>query len=178
MAHYVICSICGKKFNRDVVQAVRTGARRYAHVECDKDNKDLVPLEQKAEDPDLIELKNYINKKFGKSANWAQINRQIKIYTTENNYSLSGILKSLVYFYDIKNNPIEKANGAIGIVPFVYNDAYNYYFSLFVAQTANEEKNIQKIISKTKEITICPPQITLPKRFFNLNDEEGVNNEQ
>ena len=71
MAHYVICSICGKKFNRDVVQAVRTGSRRYAHASCDPDNKDLVPLEQKEEDPDLIKLKiilikNLVNLQIGR----------------------------------------------------------------------------------------------------------------
>ena len=172
MAHYVICSVCGKKFNRDVVQAVKTGARRYAHASCDPNNKNLVPLEQKEEDPDLIKLKDYINQKFGKSANWAQINRQIRIYTTENNYSLSGILKSLIYFYEVKGNSIEKSNGALGIVPFVYNDAYNYYYSLFVAQSQNQQKDVVKIISKVKEVTIPLPTIKLPKRFFNLDDDE------
>lgn len=115
MSHYVICSKCGAKFDRDKVQAVKTGARRYAHASCDPDNKDFVPLAIKKEDPDLTKLKDYINQKFGKSANWAQINRQIKIYTTENGYSLSGILKSLVYFYDIRGNPIDKSNGALGM---------------------------------------------------------------
>ena len=173
MSHYVICSKCGSKFDRDKVQAVRTGARRYAHATCDPTNTDFVPLLVKEEDPELTKLKNYINQKFGKNANWAQINRQIKIYTTENNYSLSGILKSLVYFYDVKNNSIDKSNGAIGIVPFVYQDAYNYYYSLFVAQSQNQQKDVSKIVSKVKEIIIPLPQINLPKRLFNLDDDEG-----
>lgn len=174
MAHYVICSICGKKFNRDVVQAVRTGARRYAHIECDPNNTDLIPLEQK-EDSDLIKLKNFINELYGKEANWALINKQIKTFTLENNYSYSGILKSLIYFYRIKNNSIDKSNGGIGIVPFIYKDAYNYYYSLFSAQEQNKNIDINKITSKIKEITIKSPRIILPKKFFNLDDE--VNNE-
>ena len=175
MAHYVICSICGKKFNRDVVQTVRTGARRYAHLECDPNNTDLIPLEQK-EDSDLIKLKNFINELYGKEANWALINKQIKTFTLENNYSYSGILKSLIYFYQIQGNSIDKANGSIGIVPFVYNAAYNYYYNLFITQSLNENKDITKITSKVKEVFINPPQITLPKKFFNLDDEE-VDNE-
>lgn len=173
MSHYVICSKCGSKFDRDKVQAVRTGTRRYAHATCDPTNTDFVPLLVKEEDPELTKLKDYINQKFGKNANWAQINRQIKIYTTENNYSLSGILKSLVYFYDVKNNSIDKSNGAIGIVPFVYQDAYNYYYSLFIAQSQNQQKDVSKIVSKVKEIIIPLPQINLPKRLFNLDDDEG-----
>lgn len=171
MAHPVKCSICGKVFDRDSIQAVKTGARRYAHATCDPNNKELVPLLVKEEDPDLTKLKEYIKELFGKEANWAQIMRQIKIYTTEQNYSYSGILKSLEYFYRIKSNPIEKANGALGIVPFVYKDAYNYYYSLFIAQSQNETKDIQSITTKVKEITIPLPEINLPKRFFNIGED-------
>jgi hypothetical protein len=46
------------------------------------------------------------------------------------NYTYSGIHRSLEYFYEVKGNSLDKANGGIGIVPFVYQDAYNYYYSL------------------------------------------------
>ena len=179
MGHPVICSICGKRFDRDKVQAVRTGARRYAHATCDKENKDFVPLAENKEDADLTKLKDFINQLYGKEANWAQINRQIKIYTTENNYSYSGILKSLVYFYQVKNNSIDKSNGAIGIVPFVYQDAYNYYYSLFLAQNQNEKKDIKSLVTKVKEVTIPLPKINLPKKLFKFldNDEEVSDDE-
>ena len=172
MPHPVKCSICGKVFDRDSIQAVKTGARRYAHASCDPNNTNLVPLLVKEEDPDLTKLKEYIKELFGAEANWAQIMRQIKIYTTEQGYSYSGILKSLEYFYKIKNNPIEKANGALGIVPFVYKDAYNYYYSLFIAQSQNENKNIKDFTTKVKEIIIPIPEIKIKKRLFNLNNEE------
>lgn len=176
MAHLVTCTICGKRFDRDRVQAVKTGARRYAHYECAPD-KELVPLPKNEEDPDLTKLKDYINQLFGKEANWAMINKQIKTYTTENQYSYSGILKSLVYFYEVKGNSIDKANGALGIVPFVYQQAYNYYYSLFIAQSQNEQKDVQKITSKVKEIIIPLPKVILPKRLFKFLDEEEENNE-
>lgn len=179
MSHYVICSKCGAKFDRDKVQAVRTGARRYAHATCDPNNTDFVPLLVKEEDPDLTKLKDFINQLYGKNANWAQINRQIKIYTTENNYTYSGILKSLVYFYQVKGNSIDKSNYALGIVPFVYQDAYNYYYSLFLAQNQNEKKDIKSFVTKVKEITIPLPKINLPKRLFKFldNDEEVSDDE-
>lgn len=172
-AHYCICPKCNKKFNRDKVQAVKVSARRYGHATCYPDNKDFVPLVNSIEeDEDYIKLKDYINKLFGKNANWAQINRQIKIYTNENNYSLSGILKSLVYFYEVKGNSVDKANGALGIVPFVYNDAYNYYYSLFIAQQQNQNKDIKQITNKVKEIIIKTPEIFVKKRMFNFLDED------
>ena len=44
-----------------------------------------------------------------------RVKRQIKKYYSELNYSYSAIYKSLVYFFDIKKNNLEKANGGIGM---------------------------------------------------------------
>ena len=170
MAHLVKCSICGVQFDRDKIQAVRTGARRYAHQTCDPNNTELVPLEIKEEDKDLKALRDYITKIYGTTANWVLINKQIKDYQKEYNYSLSGILKSLIWFYEVKGNSPEKSNGGIGIVPFAYQDAYNYYYSLFVAQSQNE-KNISELTNKVKEVIIPPPKVNMPIRLFNLDDE-------
>ena len=169
MAHYVICSVCGKKFDRDVVQAVKTSARRYAHYTC-KPEGELVPLPQK--DPDLDNLEKYIQKLLGNDYNKARVNKQIKDYVDKDGYSYSGILKSLIYFYEVKGNSKDKANGGIGIVPFIYKDAYNYYYSLFLAQSQNQEKDIVAITSKVKEITIPVPKIIEKKRFFNVEVED------
>jgi len=174
MAHYVICSKCGKRFDRDKVQAVRTGARRYAHYECFPTGE-LVPLVEK--DPDLVKLENYIQNLLGKDYNKARVNKQIKDFMEEYNYTYSGILKSLVYFYEVKGNSKDKANGGIGIVPFIYQDAYNYYYDLFVVKSQNENRSIEQATSKVREIVIKPPRIVIQKRFFNLDDDE-VNDEQ
>lgn len=168
--HIVKCPKCGKQFDTNTEQAVRIGARRYGHATCYPDNTDLVPLEIKEENKELTALKDYINKIYGSTANWVLINKQIKDYQKEYNYTLSGILKSLVWFYEIKGNSPEKSNGGIGIVPFAYQDAYNYYYSLFVAQSQNE--NITELTNRVKEVTIPPPEIRLPKRLFNLDDDE------
>lgn len=176
--HIVKCKICGQMFDTNTIQAVKTGARRYAHATCDPDNKDFVPLVIKeAQDPDYIKLMDYIKELFGNNANYAQIKRQLKIYINDNHYTYSGILKSLVYFYGIKGNSIEKANGALGIVPFIYQDAYNYYYDLFLAQSRNEQKDISEIGNKTKEITIAPPERPIKKRFFKFLDEVINKNE-
>ena len=38
-----------------------------------------------------------------------------------------GQLLTLKYFYEIKKNKTDKANGSIGIIPFVYAEAKAYY---------------------------------------------------
>lgn len=170
MAHYCICPKCNKKFNRDVVQAVKVSARRYGHATCYPDNKDFVPLPKA--DSEYTDLMECIKEIYKDEVNYALVKKQIKQYQEEYNYTLSGIKKSLIYFYKVKGNPIDKSKGGIGIVPFVYKDAYNYYYSLFVAQSQNENKNLQQITSKIKEIIIKPPKIKKKIRFFDLGEEE------
>ena len=121
-------------------------------------------------------LEEYIMKLFNDSYINPRIRKQIKQYKDEYNFTYSGIHKALVYFYDVKGNSIEKAKGGIGIVPFIYQDAYNYYFSLWQAQQKNEDKVIEMYIPTIKEVVIPVPQRKLRKRkLFTFLDEEENN---
>ena len=82
------------------------------------------------------------------------------------------MLKTLIWWYEIKGNSKEKANGGIGIIPFVYKDALTYYYSLYLAQLANE--NVESIPKpKVKEIEIYSPEVyRRPPKMFNVEDEE------
>ena len=169
MAHMVKCSVCEQMFNRDLVQAVRTGARRYAHATCDKENTDFVPLVQKPEeDSELKELKDYINEVYGDKANWSIINKQIKRYTKENQFSLTGILKTLKYIYEIKKLDTDKSNGGIGLVEYLYQESYNYYLNMFLTQQTTVASEVNK---NTTEIIINPSiSKGLRKTFFNIGN--------
>lgn len=173
MAHNVICPKCGIKFDRDKIQAVKISARRYGHATCYPDNKNFVECPN-LESNDLIQLNEYIYSLFGENTNWALVKQQIKKYQ-EQGYSLTGIKKALVYFYDVKHNSKDKANGGIGIVPFIYQDAFNYYYSLWQAQSINQTKHISAL-PKVKEVTIKLPVVERPmKLFFSGDDEEDTN---
>ena len=163
-----ICKICGKQFDRNAEQAVIAGPRRYAHQKC-LPTGELVPMENPI-DPELDKLNNYIINLLGKDYNAARVKKQIKDFK-EQGMSYSGMLKSLIYFYEVKGNSKEKANGGIGIVPFVYKDAYNYYYDLFMAQQRNENK--KPFIEKVREIIIKPPKVKKPIKLFDLDKELG-----
>ena len=162
------CAICGKEFDRNAIQAVRHGTRRYSHWTCEPDGE-LVPMEKK--DEDLQKLLEYINILFKGQQNQAKVNQSIKKFHSEFGYSYSGIQKALYYFYEIKHNSIDKANGGISIVPFVYKDAYNYYYDLFMAQQRNENK--KPFIERVREIIIKPPKVEKPIKLFDLDKELG-----
>lgn len=143
------CAICGKEFDRNAIQAVKHGARRYSHATCEPDNTDFVPLGD-AVDPDLEELKAYITNIYKDKANWKLINTQIKNLKAKN-YTYSGMLKALKYWYEIKHNLVEKSNGGIGILEYTYEPAKQYYYAIWLAQQQTQDKKINFV---TKEYTI------------------------
>ena len=74
----------------------------------------------------------------------------------------------------MQGRSVDESNGGIGIVPYVYQQAYNYYYNLFITQSLNKDKDIKGIVGKTKEITIPPPKVKEKKRFFNIAEDEVI----
>lgn len=163
----VKCPLCQLTFDRDKCEFVRV-KNRYYHKVCYDRMEEEKTEEQKSKE----ELENYIMKMFNTTFVNARIRQQIKRMREEYNYSYTGILKSLVYFYEIKRNSIEKANGGIGIVPYIYEDARNYYYNLYTAQMRNENKVVSEYVVRGKEIKIKPP-VRKPKirKMFDLGEE-------
>ena len=97
MARKVKCLFCGEQFDRDNVEFVQV-KNRYAHKEC----FDKAEANKSQEEKDLKELEEYIMKMFNETFVNARIRQQIKRMREQYNYSYSGILKSLIYFFEIR----------------------------------------------------------------------------
>lgn len=172
MAHIVTCLYCKRQFDRDKISFHQVSTRRYAHIEC----YNAEEARRTQEEYDRQALEEYLKAMFGETYINAKTNKQIKEYREQYGYTYSGIRKALVYFYDVKGNNKNKANGGIGIVPYVYKDAYNYYYALWEAKQKNEGKKIEDYIPVVKEIYIPIPQRNIPKRnLFSFLDEEVKN---
>ncbi len=169
MAHIVTCVYCKKKFDRDKIPFVQISQRRYAHKECsEQENQRLFK-----EEADKIALENYIIQLLKLEYITPRIRKQLNTYQEQYGYTYSGMHKALIYFYEIKGNSVEKANGGVGIIPYVYQDAYNYYYALWEAQQANKDKNIETYIPVEEVVRIPVPQRKLKKRkLFTFLDEE------
>ena len=75
--------------------------------------------------------------------------------------------KTLYWFYEIKNNPIEKAKGSIGIIPYIYKEAYDYFYNIYLAQEVNKEQVLYT--PESKNVVIPPPVAVQPeKKYFNI----------
>ena len=161
----VKCPYCNLQFDRNTEPFVAISSRRYAHKKCYEEKQ----KGKTQEEIDYEALCKYIKEKFNISTVSAKIARQITDYRKQYNFTYSGMLKSLKWWFDIKKNTLEGTNGGIGILPYIYNDASSYYYGLYLAQMVNQDKIFKKEI---EEIEIAPPQIyTLPPKLFNIEEE-------
>ena len=171
MAHYVKCRICGERFDADAEPVEKHGKMWYAHKKCYDEREAAKTQEEK----DLDHLMQYCAKLYGRLFNYNQTLRLAKSYHEKNGFSFSGIERTMKYVYEIKKEPIEKGNGSIGIVPYMYDQAYNYWYSIWLANQNNEAKILERYEPKIIEIKIPEPVRKMHRRkVFTFLDEEDV----
>ena len=168
--HMVKCSICNLTFDANSTPFVKThNGRRYAHESCYEHREELKTPEQK----DFEQLEAYLKQLFQVEKLNARTFQLLTQYVNEYHYTYNGILKAVKFFYEIKKNDISKSNNSIGIVPFCYDDAQRYYYSLWEAQQKNSLKVIEEYKPEVEEIKIAPPERKIVKRkLFSFLDEE------
>lgn len=160
------CKYCGIQFDRNAEPFVEVSSRRYAHKACADKYQAAIPQEEL----DYMELEKYIKKLFKEKNLNVKTRKQIKDFRQEYNYTYTGMLKTLYWWYEIKGHSVEQAQGGIGIIPFVYDEASRYYYSLYLAKLVNDEKKDFK--PRVQEIEIASPRVKInPTKLFNFDDE-------
>lgn len=151
----VKCHFCEQKVEK-------SEAARY-------DNKNFHPHcleEYKAK----LELIDYICKTFGFKTGkpGPRIYSQIKLYREKNHYTYLGMKNSLIYFYEIKKNNLnDKNKETIGIIPYIYEEAQEYFSKL-----ENKKALIKKELEKTKVIE--PTKIYLKETASKVRNSKIV----
>ena len=162
----VVCAYCKKPMSKKDEDCVLIGNNKYVHKTCQE-------LENQREKTDREKLEEYIKELFQISYIEPRVKAQIKKYVEEYNFTYSGMQKALYYHYEIKGGDKTKANGGIGIVPYVYQNAYNYFYELWLAQQKNKDVQIELYQPRVKEIIIPRPERKVKKRpLFSFLDEE------
>ena len=164
--HMVKCFYCGKMLDANNEPYTKPRANRYAHTECHQRANENKTQEEK----DYEQLVEYIKHLFGNPN--PRVWKQIKEYK-ELGYTYSGMYKTLVWWFDLKHGDIEKANGGIGIIPFVYDQASQYYYALYLAHIANENADVEHFKTPVKEFTIETPRAQRrPRKLFKFREDE------
>ena len=150
--------------NQDDVIKMPQLEGRYVHKKC---------AEQHPAD-DKEKLTIYLIKLFKLKDDYIlpRYMKQISQYEREHNFTYSGMLKALKYWYEVKKHPVDLDKG-VGIIPYIYKNAYDYYYALYLAEEENKNKNLDEYIPKDIVVTIKAPQRQIEKRkLFSFLDEE------
>ena len=149
-------------FNSMLKMAVKSNSERKA-VKSKKAKKinpksavlgDCLTEEESKQKRSLI---SYIEELFGEKAN-AKTYTQIKNLMRDYPYfTYVGLEQSIRFFYEIKENPI--TNQGLGIVPYVYDQAQEYFKNLGEVQSHNASiSNVNELYAH-KKVRIAPPKI-------------------
>lgn len=163
----VLCDYCRKEISKKDDNCICVREGHYAHKTC-------FEIEQKRELTDEEKLNKYITERmFNLSFVPPLIQKQIKQYINDYHYSYSGMLKALIYGVEISHKlKPDPSFPTLGYLPYIYQEAYNYYYSLWLAEQSNAQKNIA--IPIVEEIKIVSPQrkIREKQRFLDIFEDE------
>jgi len=151
MANEVKCLYCGERFSKE--QGRKVNGNRYAHFECIE--------KEELKKGIIVQIHNKMQNLLGDNYNRTKIDRSIKSMVKDGKTEI-GILRTLEYWYDIRGNSAEKANGGISIVDWVYGDAMNYYDR---QKKYQEQAKTNEVVSIKEEkiLKIRPTPIRKPK---------------
>ena len=147
-ARTVKCYFCGLAIESD--KAKRAEGKAF-HDEC------------YPEYLDRRELFQYCCKLWGLKAPGPLISRQAKEFRLKG-YTYKGMMLSLKYFYEVKQNDRTKYKGSetIGIIPYVYEDAKEYYTNLLTKQQQIAE---QAPVPTAKKVVMVKPIKKKPELY-------------
>lgn len=165
----VKCPLCNEFFYREDEPFVEY-KNRYYHKECFEKGFDQKAVK---EEQDKKALEEFIKKLFNIEKITPLIRTQIKNYHDKEDYKFtySGMQGALEYFFIVCKGDVTKSHG-IGIIPYIYEEAKNYYYGL----QAIEEKNKDiHITNEVQDIIIATPKrVPLRKvKTIELDIEEG-----
>lgn len=162
MAKMVKCPYCEEKFDRETIKCTKV-KNRYYHVDClakhtKKQQAEKVERANKKANGDTSEqhrrnLIGYVMELRDVDRLNGMVFKQIKDLH-EQGFSYIGMQSTLKYFHEIKGNPI--IGTGIGIVPFVYDEARDWYIKKSKASKHFEElvKNGMKEITTEKKVRV------------------------
>lgn len=150
----VTCSICNSKFDKNTTEWVKTGAYTYAHKSCIEQQD----FKKTPEERDYDLLIRYVNKQFNTDTISEKMRRQISDYHKTYNYTYSGMLKTLMYWFEVQKKNVADCHFSLGIIPYIYDDAYRFYYNIYETNCLNADIEIKKLYNIRREVVIKAPR--------------------
>lgn len=154
----VTCGGCGLKFNRSLEEAEFIKSKWY-HKGC------AITKHEK------MELDAYICKLFGLKTAGPMNNILIKKFREQMGYNYNGMLNALKYYYEVKKRSTNRAEERVGIIPYVYQEAQEYYQRI-EEQTRRIGDRAVETKAEEIQITLCSSEPE--KKVDNKNELDSL----
>lgn len=171
MSHKVKCRVCGIQFDTDTLNKedwLMPSKNFYYHARCYNDWK----VNSNHSDEEWIDLiYDFIARDLKVSYDFHMCEAQRKKYLSQNKYTNKGIYFSLKYFYELKKGDWSKGNGGIGIIPFIYKEATEYWTQLELKKQGTMsaiEKQIKEKLNRPTQT--LAKKVNKKKNKWNLED--------
>lgn len=160
MSKEVKCLYCGKYFDREKEPWEKPRGNRYAHKSCCENRS----VEEKEED----EFYKYAHALLGESYNYSKTKSQANKYI-KSGKTYKNIILALKYFYEVKENSTAEANGGIGIIPYIYDEAIEYWEEKEEIVNRKVDEDLSDFQVKKVCIKRKPIQKPVNLNFFKLD---------
>ena len=152
MSHVVKCRLCKKTFDTDKLNQddwIMPSAKYYYHTQCYEDwkvNKNNVKVTGRDTDFWYASLIDYLYRDIKMEVDFQKVASQWKNFNVPSKkMTPKGIYFAVRYYYDVLKGSIGKAQGGIGIVPNIYQEAAEYWTNLEIKKSGTIEQIIQQI---------------------------------
>ncbi len=164
--HIVTCRICKEKFDAKEEERatiwIMPSKNCYYHKDCYDNWKGASKdINLKKNDEIWIDyIWDYISRDLKKSYDYQKANSQRKNFINSKGYTNKGIFFALRYAYEIKKINIDKSNGGIGIVPYVYQESILYWSTM----QRNQKDLLLKIEEQMEKLRTTDKKIIKKKK--------------
>lgn len=144
-----ICRVCKQEINKEKDDWIMPSRNWYFHKTCYGKFKEGKEIKKDSDYEPLIF--DYIARDLKVSYDYYKVHAQINNFL-KNGMTCKGILFTLKYYYDRNGKENwERGYGGIGIVPYCYKEATEYWTNIEMRKRGSCEKVIEQIKSLNTE---------------------------
>lgn len=151
MAHLVQCRLCKEKFDIEQNEFVLIGQKSYYHKDCYDiwiANRQNPNAAEYTTDFWYESVIDYLYRDVRMNMDFMKVRSQWNHFIKpEKKMTPKGIYFALRYFYEVMGGTSSKADGGIGIVPYIYKESAQYWTEL----ESRKKGTLDAIIAQIQE---------------------------